>query len=54
MEQQAKCDFRDTLLAAEYPGYMKALFRIERLPREEHDRIVDADWRQYQEWLGRP
>jgi hypothetical protein len=40
-------DYRDVLLAAEYPEYMKAgLFRVRKLSRKEQQRIVDADWNQ--------
>jgi hypothetical protein len=30
---------------------MKRMFRIEKLPEAEQQRIIDEDWRQYQEWL---
>ena len=49
----AKCDYRDVLGPAEYPGYTKRMFRIGELAQEEQQRIIDADWRQYQEWLTR-
>jgi len=51
--EQAKCDYRDVLGAAEYPGYMKLLFRIQDLPPDERQRVIDADWSQYQDWLTR-
>jgi uncharacterized protein (UPF0335 family) len=51
--ENAKCDYRDVLGEAEYPGYMKRLFRIGKLPADERQRIVEADWRQYQDWLNR-
>ncbi len=47
----AKCDFRDVLAYAEYPGYMKKMFHIEKVPENEQKRVIDADWSQYQEWL---
>jgi hypothetical protein len=47
----AQYDYRDVLGAAEYPGYMKRMFRIEKLPEAEQQRIIDEDWRQYQEWF---
>ena len=49
----AKRDYRDVLAAAEYPGYSKDMLRIPDLPQEEQQRIIDADWGQYQEWLAR-
>jgi len=49
----AKMDFRDVLSVAEYPGYTKKWFRIDKLPEEERQRIIDADWKQYQDWLTR-
>src|SRR5262245_11258595 len=49
----AKCDYRDVLGPAEYPGYTKRMFRIGELAQDEQQRIIDADWRQYQDWLMR-
>src|SRR5262245_36909978 len=49
----AKCDYRDVLGPAEYPGYTKRMFHIEKLSEDEQQRIIDADWRQYQDWLTR-
>jgi hypothetical protein len=49
----AKTDYRDVLSPAEYPGYTKKMFRIDKLPPEERQRIIDADWKQYQDWLTR-
>src|SRR4051812_23774730 len=48
----AKCDYRDVLVAAEYPGYWKRVARSGALPPEEERRIIDADWEQYQDWLA--
>ena len=50
----AKHDYRDILSPAEYPGYSKRMFHIERLPPGERERIIEADWKQYQDWLLRP
>ena len=50
----AKMDYRDVLAPAEYPGYTKYWFRINKLPADEVQRIIDADWTQYQDWLTRP
>ena len=47
----AKSDYRDVLGPAEYPGYMKRMFRIDSLSSDEQQRIIDADWKQYQDWL---
>jgi hypothetical protein len=49
----AKCDYRDVLAPAEYPGYCKRVPRSGGLPSDEERRIIDADWKQYQDWLTR-
>jgi hypothetical protein len=49
----AKRDYRDVLAPAEYPGYSKRMFRIRDLPQDEQQRIIDDDWKQYQDWLTR-
>jgi hypothetical protein len=49
----AKCDYRGTLLSSEYPGYGKKMFRIDKATEEERQRVIDADWKQYQDWLTR-
>jgi len=49
----ATTDYRDVLGPAEYPGYTKKMFRIDKLPEAERQRIIDADWKQYQEWFKR-
>ena len=47
----AKADYRDVLGPAEYPGYTKKMFRIDKLPEQERQRIIDADWKQYLDWF---
>ena len=49
----AKRDFRDVLSVAEYPAYTKKWLRIDTLPADEQQRIIDADWKQYEDWLKR-
>jgi hypothetical protein len=49
----AKRDYRDVLGPAEYPGYSRVMFRIAKLAQDEQQRIIDADWKQYQDWLTR-
>lgn len=49
----AKRDYRDVLAPAEYPSYSKHMFRIGELAKDEQQGIIDADWRQYQDWLAR-
>ena len=49
--EQAKSDFRDVLGPAEYPLYTKKLFRIDKMPDEAHNQIVQSDWEQYERWL---
>lgn len=52
--EHADCDYRDVLAAAEYPGYTKQMSRIQDLPPAERQSIIDADWKQYQDWLTGP
>jgi hypothetical protein len=49
--ENACCDYRDTLLAAEYPAYAKKLSRMDSLSAEERKKITDADRDQYENWL---
>ena len=46
-------DYRDVLAYAEYPGYFK-LGLSTPAASAERDRIFEADWDQYSEWLARP
>ena len=52
--ETAKSDYREVLGPAEYPGYMKRMFRIESLSSDEQQRIIDRDWKQYQDWFSKP
>ena len=48
----ARQDFRDILVAAEYPGYsQRRMLQVPKLPIEEQQRIIEADWAQYEAWL---
>ncbi len=49
----ARRDYRDVLAYAEYPGYFRRVPAHGRLPAEEEQRIIDADWKQYQDWFVR-
>jgi hypothetical protein len=49
--ESANCDYRDVLAAAEYPEYSKRM--CGSLSDEEGQRIIDADWKQYEAWLRR-
>ena len=51
--EAAKCDYRDVLVAAEYPDYFKLVPGPGEIPEEEEQRIIDADWKQYQDWFTR-
>ena len=51
--EAAKSDYREVLSPAEYPGYTKRMFRIDRLSSDEQQRIIDADWKQYQDWFSK-
>src|SRR5262245_19325929 len=41
--ESAKCDWRDVLGPAEYPLYTRKMFRIDRLPEQERQKIIDSD-----------
>jgi hypothetical protein len=47
----ANNDSRDVLAQAEYPEYGRALAGFP--PVDQQKRIIDSDWKQYQEWLNR-
>jgi hypothetical protein len=49
--EDAKMDYRDVLAAAEYPDYMRRVPGPGQPP--DVDRIIDADWEQYQAWVTR-
>ena len=51
--ESAKCDYRDVLAPAEYPGYSSRVRGFRELPSGEVQTIIDDDWRQYQDWLTR-
>lgn len=51
--ENAGCDYRDTILSAEYPNYGRKMFHIDELPQLERDRITEADRQQYEVWLHR-
>ena len=51
LEAAAQRDFRDVLVAAEYPEYGRTAFRIRNLRSSEIEEIIDRDWKQYEEWL---
>jgi len=42
-------DFRDVLSWAEYPEYSKRA--IHKFTLEEKRRIIEADWKQYYDWI---
>ena len=44
--------WREILSEAEYPNYMKKMFRIDRLSPEERERISEADKAQYLKWFS--
>lgn len=43
--------WREIILEAEYPNYAKKMFRIDRLPATERERIIEKDKNQYLAWL---
>ena len=46
-------DYRDVLAFAEYPDYMQKVSPSAALAEVERERIIRADWMQYQSWLNR-
>jgi len=51
--QAASTDYRDVLCSAEYPSYIEQVPTNGSMGAAEEQRIVDADWEQYREWLAR-
>ena len=51
--KNAQEDYRDVLAWAEYPGYVREVPGPGAPPPEEAQRIIAADWAQYQAWLRR-
>lgn len=49
----AKADFRDVILAAEFPKRAKVWVGIDRMPPEKQEKIRDDDRKQYETWLKR-
>jgi len=49
----AKKDYRDVLAYAEYPEYMQKVSPSAAPAEVERERIIRADWTQYQAWLIR-
>ena len=49
----AKSDYRDVLAYAEYPEYMQKVSPSAAIAGVERERIIRADWTQYQSWLNR-
>ena len=43
--------YREIISDAEYPNYTKVMFRIDRLPPEEVERIIEKDKAQYLKWF---
>ena len=51
--ESAKGDYRDVLAWAEYPLYFQSSFTGDEESAAEEQRVIDADWKQYREWLDR-
>lgn len=47
----AKCDYRDVLAPAEYPGYMKKFSGARQPPVDQREQTIEDDWKQYESWL---
>ena len=51
--ETANADYRDVLAPAEYPEYLRTVGPSASVTPEERQRIINADWAQYSEWLYR-
>jgi hypothetical protein len=49
----ARSDYRDVLALAEYPEYFRSVDPSASTSGNELKRIIEADWKQYREWLAR-
>jgi len=49
----AKTDYRDVLVPSEFPRYSAEGFQIQKLSIKDYNRIIEEDWKQYNDWLGR-
>ena len=47
----AKCDYRDVLSGAEYPGYSRKCTGLRQPSPEERKQVIENDWKQYHSWL---
>ena len=45
--------YREIIGEAEYPNYLKKMFRIDRLSEDEKAKIIEKDKIQYLKWLTR-
>ena len=45
--------WRDIISEAEYPFYLKKMFRIDKLTEKEKSDIIEKDKKQYLDWLNR-
>lgn len=51
--EMAVADYRDVLLSAEYARFAEATRDGVDLPLDRRRAVIDADWAEYREWLGR-
>jgi hypothetical protein len=49
--KSAQLDYRDVLVAAEYPAYYWANVLDHNMSIRDRNTAVENDWRQYEEWL---
>jgi hypothetical protein len=52
--EAAKRDYRDVLVAAEYPEYWRGTSSVANPATIDREEAIDRDWEQYQSWLNRP
>jgi len=51
--QEALVDFRDVIIAAEYPSYGELTAQSQKPSPEALEESIREDWKQYSEWLSR-
>jgi len=52
--EAAARDYRDVLVAAEYPEYWRRTSSVANPAAIDREEVIDRDWEQYQSWLSLP
>jgi hypothetical protein len=51
--EEARFDYRNVLINAEYPINYRLVMRTRKAWDEEYDESIRQDWKNYNEWLSR-